>query len=176
MHALRAEHDDVERRVLKRVGVGDRGARDHVRRHPDGEPVYSGSVGAVANMTATPCTISGAMTIATNSTIGFWNGAAMTLNGLVSGPGKITSQNGGVVTLTNNANNYSGGTLLRFAPDVPANPFLRATASNALGSGLVTLTAGTLQLVSTAAMTLPNALSIASGSSNIMRIPAGWCS
>ena len=39
MHAFRAEDDDIEGRVLVLVGIGDRGARHHVRRHARREPV-----------------------------------------------------------------------------------------------------------------------------------------
>ena len=103
-------------------------------------------------------TLNGSVTLAGNSRIGVGGGSwnSMTISGQVSGTGQLyvyesqTSNPPTVLTLTNAANNYSGGTVIE-------NGRFRITSAAALGTGTVDISAANSQLlVNEVAGTIPN--------------------
>ena len=89
-----------------------------------------------------------------NDRLGF-TGADSTLSGVISGPGEFRVVTFQSVSLTNNANDYSGGTSLE-------NGTLFADANNALGTGAIDVKAGQINNVVLAShvdgTTLPNSI------------------
>lgn len=79
-------------------------------------------------------TENGAVTLASDSTIGVDGGATLTLSNTVSGVGMLTVNGGGILAL-NHANSYSGGTMLSAG-------VINVNASSALGTGTVTAQSG----------------------------------
>src|SRR5205823_12802648 len=68
--------------------------------------------------------------------------SGLTVNGQVTGDGRLTNAGSGTLVLGHAANNYSGGTTVTFGTlrvnDVTTN------GGGALGSGVITLSGGTL--------------------------------
>jgi fibronectin-binding autotransporter adhesin len=99
----------------------------------DGPTAGSGALAVNAVGTAT---LSNTVNLATDSTIS--TTTALTLNGAVGGPGQLTKTGTSTLTLAN-TNTYAGGTMINAGT-------LVATATGALGTGSVSLTAGAVTL------------------------------
>jgi probable HAF family extracellular repeat protein/autotransporter-associated beta strand protein len=116
--------------------------------------VLSGTLTTAVNTSAS---VSGQITLNnTPQVLTTSTSTLISLSGYVTGPGSLRNAGVGTLVLSNSSNDYVGGTLM-----ISSQAILRATASNVLGSGPIQITganAGTLQLVSTAPITLPNAL------------------
>jgi fibronectin-binding autotransporter adhesin len=88
-------------------------------------------------------------------------GTSTTFSGTIKNNGAgvlaLTKVGNGALTLSNNGSTYSGGTTV-------SNGTVVASANNALGSGTVTLSGGTLGYG--AAVTLPNAFAVTTGTTN----------
>jgi autotransporter-associated beta strand protein/VCBS repeat-containing protein len=119
----------------------------------DGDNVSFANTGA-GSVVIEPAGVSPAST-SVNTTL------AYTISGgALNGSGILTKSLGGSLQLNSN-NTFTGGTNL-------TGGALRVTTNNALGSGAINISAGSLQLVRTAALNLPNALNIINDSPNIV--------
>ena len=87
--------------------------------------------GALRKGGAGATTENGAITLASDSTIGVDSGATLTLSNVVSGTAALTANGGGTLTLSAN-NSFSGGFTLN-------GPVVNVNASHALGTGPVTV-------------------------------------
>ena len=88
------------------------------------------------------------------------NGNNATLSGAISGPGSLTKIGVGILSLTNNGNNYSGGTNINAGT-------IRVSAANALGTGPVAIANGAELQNNLANLTIANAITLAAGNETI---------
>jgi autotransporter-associated beta strand protein len=90
------------------------------------------------------------------------NGGTATLSGVISGATGGLRADGAGTLVVSNSNTYGGGTIIDSGPQSPA--VLRATATNALGTGGVVIgeggNASTGRLELAGGITLPNAISL----------------
>ncbi|MGB7079907.1 MAG: autotransporter domain-containing protein [Xanthobacteraceae bacterium] len=105
-------------------------------------------------------TIANAITLAAGNEVIDTNIGNMTLTGQLSGAGAFYKTSGGVLTLTNSTNNFSGGINLNGGT-------MAAGASNAFGTGPVAMASGTTVQAAAAAVTLGNAVTLAAGTETI---------
>jgi len=103
--------------------------------------------GALRKGGASATTESGAVTLASDSTISVDDGATLTLSNVVSGTAALTATGTGTLTLNTN-NTFSGGFTLN-------GPVVNLNASHALGSGPVTVS-GTGRFVIGTGLTITN--------------------
>ncbi len=79
----------------------------------------------------------------------------LTFGGVIGGPGAVAATGPGALTLTNGGNTWSGGLVVSPGVTVTAGPW-QTGAGNPLGTGAVTLNAGsTLNLAGAAAAAVP---------------------
>ena len=79
----------------------------------------------------------------------------LTFGGVIAGPGVVAATGPGALTLTNGGNSWSGGLVASSGVTVTAGPW-QSGAGNPLGTGAVTLNAGsTLNLAGAAAAAVP---------------------
>ena len=118
------------------------------------------SLPQVNQNSASAVVVSNSLTLAANTTLGGSGAGAITLSGIITGGGTLTKTTSGNLTLSN-VNTYSAGTTV-------SSGTLTLASKNGLGTGALTLAAGTIFQQSTfegnsAAGALPNAI-VLSGS------------
>ncbi len=131
-------------------------------------PVSLNGAVTIGSGTNIAVTFHGAVTMAGNSTIingGTSNASVVTFDGAIGdGGSNYTLSIGGTTTATtvalNNINTYGGGTVLAM---LGVAPVLSLGNSNALGTGTLTIQSATPTIVSTVAVTLPNAVTLDPG-------------
>ena len=116
-------------------------------------------------------TVSTNLALNANTTLGGSGGGALTLSGIISGGSTLTKTTSGNLTLSG-LNTYSGGTLV-------SSGTLTLAHKNGLGTGAVTLAAGTTFQQSTfegngSGGAVPNALVLSGTGNVIMNMPFGW--
>jgi autotransporter-associated beta strand protein len=135
--------------------------------------VFSASGGTLPQVnqnSSAAVTISTNLTLAANTTIGGSGNGTVTVSGIISGGGTLTKTTSGNLTLSG-VNTYSGGTTVN-------NGTLTVANKNGLGTGAVTLAAGTTYQHATfegnsAAGALPNAIVLSGTGVVTFNIPFG---
>ena len=97
-------------------------------------------------------TLANAVTLTGSSSIDT-NGNTMTLSGAIGGAGSLGKDGAGTLILTNNGNNYSGGTNFNVGT-------IQVQANNVLGTGTVAMATGTTLQSGAAGVTLGNAIAL----------------